>query len=253
MTDDLSELLAEWPHEPGKINVRKIMGEDGRERLQIRIDLGVMQMELDGRPDGCRPHGQESLLAYHRARARDDDAYRLSSADSLALQQETIQYYHRYMGLFELEDFERVVRDTRQNLETLDFFERHSSEDRTAGLTRHLRPFAVMMHTRAMVSLQLARGDYDGAVESILDAKRQVAGCDEGGVAEGLPPGFSPRQELSFLDELLREVRSSRPLSPAQRLEEQMRRAVEREDYEAAARLRDRLRTLRNRSVGDDD
>ena len=36
---------------------RKIVGEDGKEKLQVRLDLGLLQMELNGRPDGERPHG----------------------------------------------------------------------------------------------------------------------------------------------------------------------------------------------------
>ena len=36
----------------------------------MRIDLGLLQMELDGRPDGQRPHGFESLLDYYEARRK---------------------------------------------------------------------------------------------------------------------------------------------------------------------------------------
>ena len=40
MSLDLNSLLRDWPHEPGAIKVRKIIGLDGREKLQLRIDLG---------------------------------------------------------------------------------------------------------------------------------------------------------------------------------------------------------------------
>ena len=69
MSLDLNTILKDWPHENGTIKVRKIIGLDGREKLQLRIDLGVLQMEMTGRPDGQRPHGSESLLAYHQLRA----------------------------------------------------------------------------------------------------------------------------------------------------------------------------------------
>ena len=59
MNLDLNTLLRDWPHEPGAIKVRKIIGLDGREKLQLRIDLGVLQMEMTGRPDGARPQGCE--------------------------------------------------------------------------------------------------------------------------------------------------------------------------------------------------
>ncbi len=59
MSLDLNSLLKDWPHESGAIKVRKIIGLDGNEKLQLRIDLGVLQMEMTGRPDGQRPHNCE--------------------------------------------------------------------------------------------------------------------------------------------------------------------------------------------------
>ena len=66
---DLNDLLEGWPHEPGQVKARKIVGRDGCEKIQLRIDLGLIQMELHGRPDGHRPHGFESLLHYHQAKS----------------------------------------------------------------------------------------------------------------------------------------------------------------------------------------
>src|ERR1041384_5758639 len=69
MSLDLNTILKDWPYESGTVKVRKITGLDGREKLQLRVDLGVLQMEIIGRPDGRRPHNCESLLEYHRKRA----------------------------------------------------------------------------------------------------------------------------------------------------------------------------------------
>ena len=55
---DLSRLLREWDYDSNKLNVRRIIGEDGREKIQLRVDLGVLQMEVAGRPDGKRPFGR---------------------------------------------------------------------------------------------------------------------------------------------------------------------------------------------------
>src|SRR5437016_11479202 len=67
---DISTVLKGWDYEAGAINVRKIPGLDGREKLQMRLDLGLLQMELTGRPDGCRPHGRESYLEYYEDQRR---------------------------------------------------------------------------------------------------------------------------------------------------------------------------------------
>jgi hypothetical protein len=59
---DITPVLKGWDYEPGTINVRKVVGNDGIPKLQMRLDLGLFQMEMTGRPDGVRPHGHESLL-----------------------------------------------------------------------------------------------------------------------------------------------------------------------------------------------
>ena len=48
--EDITEILKSWPHEFGTLNVRIIEADDGRELLQLRIELGVVQMEMEGRP-----------------------------------------------------------------------------------------------------------------------------------------------------------------------------------------------------------
>ena len=49
MSLDLNDLMRDWPHEPGMIKVRKILGSDGKEKIQLRIDLGLIQMETVGK------------------------------------------------------------------------------------------------------------------------------------------------------------------------------------------------------------
>ena len=106
MSLDLNTLLEGWPHEPGQIRVRKIQGIDGTDKIQLRLDLGLIQMEMTGRPDGARPHGSASLLDWHRERAEAAQAagesFTLSADDCGELHQEGIQYYHRYLALFQL-------------------------------------------------------------------------------------------------------------------------------------------------------
>jgi len=66
MNADISKLLREWPFESGKLNVRLIQGEDGDPRVQMRLDLGILQMHVEGRPDGQRPRGFESCWSTRR-------------------------------------------------------------------------------------------------------------------------------------------------------------------------------------------
>src|SRR5437763_15804518 len=120
---DLNTILKQWPYASGTVEVRKSTGLGGREKWQLRVDLGVLQMEITGRPDDRRPHNCESLLEYHQRRAtragQKGEAYELTPEQCAELQQEGIQYYHRYLSLYQINDFERVVRDTQQNLDPI--------------------------------------------------------------------------------------------------------------------------------------
>jgi len=67
MIRDITAILDDWPFEPGQISARMIQAEDGEPRIQIRLDLGLLQMYTEGRPDGEEPNGFRSLLDYFEA------------------------------------------------------------------------------------------------------------------------------------------------------------------------------------------
>src|SRR5918999_5683143 len=104
---DITPVLKGWDYESGTINVRKINGLDGAPKLQMRLDLGLLQMEMDGRPDGAKPHGCESLLEYfedqlrdHRKRTGTELGFHLTEEQCQSLREEAVMYYHRYLSLF---------------------------------------------------------------------------------------------------------------------------------------------------------
>ena len=153
---DLAGALGGFDYEPGRINVRKIQGDDGRPKLQLRLDLGVLQMETTGRPDGRRPHGCESLLHYHvdrlqahRSRFGTELGFLLSPDDCRELRDESSMYYQRYLSHFVLGDYPAVRRDAQRTLELLDFVSRHSAEETDRTAMEVFRPYVLMMHARA--------------------------------------------------------------------------------------------------------
>ncbi len=52
---DIDEVLRDWPHELGSISARLVQANDGRQVLQMRVEMGLLQMETTDRPDGQRP------------------------------------------------------------------------------------------------------------------------------------------------------------------------------------------------------
>lgn len=249
MSLDLNTLLQDWPHETGSIKVRKILGLDGREKLQLRIDLGMLQMELHGRPDGHRPHNCESLLVYHQRRAAKaasrGDSYELSADQCSELQQEGIQYYHRYLSLFQINDFAGVIRDTDRNLELFAFVAEHTDREEMAWSFQQFRPYVLMMNTRAKASILLGDGKFGEAMREI------EAGRDA--IAEFFSQSHAPElaaksSELAFLEEWLEEVSSKRPLSKLEIMQREMELAISTESYERAAELRDAIKLLQTRN-----
>jgi hypothetical protein len=231
------------------MQVRIIPGADGREKLQMRVDLGLLQMELSGRPDGQRPEGAESLLdaleAQSRKMAAEGDDFTLEPPQCAALMREGVQYYHRYIALFHLERYDLVARDTARNLRLFAFVVRHASKPRDRIKFDQYRPYVIMMHSRALGLSALEAGDYRTAMERIdegIDGIRAFLRDYEQEDSEG------DCQELGFLLGWRRQVERDRPVGPFERLEQQLDLAVATEDFEEAARIRDQLRRLREAS-----
>jgi hypothetical protein len=245
MSLDLNTILKDWPHENGNIKVRKIAGLDGREKLQLRVDLGVLQMELAGRPDGRRPHNCESLLEYHQRRsARAEgkgETYELSPEQCAELQQEGIQYYHRYLSLFQINDFDGVVRDTQRNLDLFTFVSEHTDREEFSWSLQQFRPYVLMMNTRAKASIFLGQGKFTEAIAEIERGRDAIVDFLQ---RSNFPELVSKSSEIAFLDEWLEEVKSKRPLSKLEIMEREMETAIAKELYERAAELRDAIRLL---------
>ena len=126
----------------------------------MRLDLGLLQMELTGRPDGAEPHGYESLLEYYEASSTTTSAATARSWDFISpatqcqsLREEAAMYYQRYLSLFVLEDFAGVVRDTARNLRVLDFCGKFAVEEQDRLILEQYRPYITMMNARAKASL----------------------------------------------------------------------------------------------------
>lgn len=248
---DLRRVLAGWDYESNQITVRKITGDDGTVKIQMRLDLGLLQMEVSGRPDGARPHGCDSLLDHHEARLEEysekngtDLGFELSPTECQSMREESLQYYHRYLAEFVLEDFEGVERDTARNLRVLDLCRKYAQDESDRGVLEQYRPYLIMMHSRAQVHLALRRGAFKTAMARVnagLSMIREVL------IASGQDEMFDELTEVSILTSLKNEIEARLPLDPLQKLETELQKAVSEERYEDAAQLRTRMEAIRAR------
>ena len=242
---DIYSILANWPYDPGHITVRKIVGDDGAVKVQMRLDLGVLQFELDGRPDAQRPHGFESLLHYHLHRLREyrkarasDLGFELSSGECRDLRGECSMYYHRYLSLFVLEEFDRVKRDTARNLQVLDLCRRYGAQERDRLVLQQFRPYILMMNTRAQVLQAVQKKQWRRALADVEEGIRKIRKF----FAEfGQENAARYCGELKLLRRLGRKIRRQLPVDPVEKLSRELAAAVRQERYEDAARLRDRI------------
>lgn len=263
MSLDISSILRDWPYRPDELTVRFVDGEDGRRRIQLRLDLGVLQMEVDGRPDGRRIHDVASWLDYHQQRQAQHDAahpdgipYLLEPEDCAELLREGVQYYHRYLSFWHLGCYELCARDTERNLRLFAFVRDHARDDRDKLQFDQWRPYVTMMHARAVATPLVELEQWDAAL-NVVDAG--IRGIEK------FLDDYNQRQraaelgELVFLQQWKEELRSKAPgrgeqaaepgiaVPPADdraRLRQEIRQAVTEERYEDAARLRDELRRL---------
>ncbi|HAZ62251.1 MAG TPA: hypothetical protein DCZ72_01360 [Armatimonadetes bacterium] len=255
MSASIAALLQAWDNQPDQQPLRVVTGLDGRDKLQVRVDLGVLQLEMTGRPDGQRPYGFESILDYHAHRLSDYTArfgsaegFRLNSLDCEAIRDEAELYYRRYFSLLQLERYREVSVDTARNLRAADFLEAHaSSADESWPLSR-FRPYIVMMNALARAEMHVDEYDHTAAERVLATAMAAVRHFGARHFGE-----VTVDQELAALGERLREIQAHRPRSESDRLQRRLAQAIEREDFELAARLRDQLRDLSSSGRGPSD
>ena len=242
MIQDLRTILSGWDYEPGKISVRKIIGQDGREKIQTRVDLGLIQLEPLGRPDGERPHGCGSLVEFYDRRqaelARNPGGappLKLNANECRELRREAYIYYQRYLSNFVLEDFEGVERDTTHNLRVMDLCLTcaESEEDRSALEAQ--RAYVIMMNTRGRAYRMMRERQFADAMTEVEHGLDEIRALPE----EGDEPAVRP--EIAVLSALQDELLKEMPDDAEPRIQRDLDEALAREDYEAAARLRDRL------------
>ena len=250
MKQDLRTILGGWEYEPGKISVRKIIGRDGREKIQTRVDMGLLQLAPTGRPDGARPRGFDTLLEYHESRLEayvaeneDEEGFVLGSDDCRDLRHESYLFYQRYLSYFVLEEWSAVERDTAFSLRLLDFCRDYAGAAADRNALASQRAYVLMMNTRARAYGSAAEHEYEDALRAIdvgVASIREVTALVESTALE--PGGVT---ELGVLAELRRELIEKMPDDEPIRMEWELRSAVANEQFERAAELRDRIAARR--------
>src|SRR5207302_6395129 len=98
-----------------------------------------------------------------------------------------------------------------------------------------------MMNTRAAASLHFGEKRYPEALAAIDEG---LEGIRAFFARFGQEEAFEQSHEVKVLKRFAREIRRKLPVDPLQKLQAQLDRAVKRENYELAAKLRDQLKQM---------
>ena len=108
---NLDDFLSNWAYDPSTLNVRLLKGTDGRDVIQMRVDMGVLQLETTGRPDGESVEGYDSCVDQLQSLLLDNEEYKLTDEQCVAVDREFMQFYHRRICWLRLQYYHRAVMD----------------------------------------------------------------------------------------------------------------------------------------------
>ena len=236
-SQDLDLIFREWPFKPGAISARLIKAGDGREVLQMRIEMGLLQMEVAGRPDGEKPHGADTYLEWLNAQAAEHRSdFVLTAAQCVEIDREFLQFYHRRICCLALRQFARAVADADHTLALMDFVAAYSPEPQWTTSHEQYRPFVVFHRAQSAAMVAIQESGPEAAIEEInrgLEQMRALFVKLE--VEEQFDRDELVGQLIEMKESLRQEYRLGRTLA------EQLADAVAAEEFERAARLRDEL------------
>ena len=235
-SEHLDELLAKWPFDANLLNVRLVKGRDGRDVIQMRIDMGVLQMETAGRPDGERFKEFPTVLEYLQDRRLENPEYELDEDEAGEVDREFMQFYHRRISWLRLAYYHRAVMDADHTLELMDLTTELSPDPEWSQTHEQYRPFVLFHRTQADALGHLEENTPENAVSAIntgLETMRRFF------IKHDAEEHFDGDELVMRLIELRESLRKEYEVGST--LKEKLAEAVENEQYELAAQLRDEL------------
>ena len=252
MNKDISKVLDDWEFDPEN-TVRFIDAANGKQLLQVRLPLGIEQYQLEGRPDGARPFGRETVLEEIEARIAkfveehgEDSGYTLDHDDFILLQNEGIMFYYRYLLLFQIGDYQRTAKDTGHNLQLCGLVEKYCTNKEDKKSLLQYKPYILRVNALSRAMIHLSKNEKTSALDVLDKAASTI---------ERMPNvdtqvfGFERNRSLDQLRKTHKQLQEYK-IGVLDRLEAELQEAVEGEDYERAVELRDKITKFHDRRKG---
>jgi len=232
----LDEILRDWGFDPHTLSVRLVKNDEGRDVIQMRVDLGVLQMETQGRPDGQSIQGFATVLDQMLELEKQKPEFLMDEEQCFEADREFAQYYHRRISWLRLEHYHRAVEDADHTLSLMDVCRDHSPDEEWTMSHEQYRPFVLFHRTQAAALAALDESDAENAIAQINAGLEQMK---EVFIEHEAEEEFDEDEMVLQLSKLRDSLREEYALGPS--LQERLAEAVKTEQYELAARLRDEL------------
>jgi len=232
----LDEILRDWGFDPHSLSVRLVKGDDGRDVIQMRVDLGILQMETQGRPDGQPMQGFPSFLDQMLDLEQQNPEMMMDEEQCFEADREFVQYYHRRISWLRLQHYHRAVEDADHTLALMDVCRDHSPDEDWTMSHEQYRPFVLFHRTQAAALAALDEADAEHAIGEITKGLEQMR---EVFVEHEAEEEFDDDEMVQQLGKLRDSLREEYEVGPS--LQERLAEAVKSEQYELAAQLRDEL------------
>ena len=233
----MDDLLNEWPFTTGQILVRQIAAEDGRDLVQMRVDLGVLQLETTGRPDGEKPEGFDTYYDYLVATAFEEGpGFELSEEQCVEVDREFYQFYHRRICWLALKEYALAASDAEHTLALMNFTSANAPDEEWAMMHEQYRPFVLFHKIQASALDALESTEPDRAMKTI---DQGLSDIEHLFIEHDAQEHFEGDPFVVKLREMRKAVVEHYHLGPS--LAEQLAEAIAEEHYELAAQIRDRI------------
>lgn len=234
----IDHILRNWEFDTDIVTTRLVKKEE-REVVQLRVDMGLLQMETVGRPDGTRPYDADSVLDWILEREKHGEAdFRLTFPQCMEVDREFSQFYHRRICWMQLKEFAKAANDAGHTLSLMDACLRHSpNQDWTFSHEQH-RPFVVFHRTQSLALQRVREGE--NAEQAIAEINKGLKTIEDFYETYQIEEDFNDDELVKRLIDIREELRERFAIGKT--LEEQLDEAVGSEQFELAARLRDEIK-----------
>lgn len=240
--EDINEILKQWPFDPMSVNVRMLESAQHRV-LQMRVDMGILQLETEGRPDGNQFQGAKTYFEYLQEKSRQSAAqFTLDEDSCLEIDREFVQFYHRRVCWLQLKEFKLAVLDADHTLGLMDFCKEHSDDEQWTISHEQYRPFVLYHRTQAAALAHIEGEDEEtpnGADLAIEEVNVGLEKLRELFVEYDAEEQYDDDELVQRLTEFREGLREKYEVGAT--LRERFDTAIANEDYELAGQLRDEL------------